>query len=72
MNDNNAQKAFKESVDSVIETTLTGTTSRKVELISTITFTVGRETFSTEEVNVKQHDSEGNQKAIEKCDEHEK
>ena len=54
MNDQNAWKAFEETADNVLETTLAGTISRKVESFTTIIYTVGRETFGTEEVKVKQ------------------
>ena len=53
MNDDSAWKAFKETTDSVLETPLAGTISRKIKSLTTIVFTVGRETFGTEEIKVK-------------------
>ena len=46
-------KAFVKTADNVIETTLAGTISQKVESFTTIIYTVGRETFGTEGVKVK-------------------
>ena len=54
MNEYNAWKTLKETADNVLETTLKDTISRKVEYFTTIIYTVGRETFGTEEVKVKQ------------------
>ena len=42
------------SADSVLETTFTDKISRKVESFTAIIYAVGRETFGTEEIKVKQ------------------
>ncbi len=48
MNDDNAWKAFEETTDKVLETTLAGSIGRKAESQSTIIHTIGRETFGIE------------------------
>ena len=53
MNDTSAWKAFEDTTDEVLETTLAGTINRKIESFTTILYTVGRETFGTEETKAK-------------------
>ena len=48
MNDTSAWKAFEDTTDEILQTTLAGTINRTIELFTTILYTAGKETFGTE------------------------
>ena len=53
MNDTSAWKVFEDTTDEGLETTLAYAINRKIESFTTILYTIGRETFGTEEIKTR-------------------